>query len=95
MSDHDPTEGVRRVQQAVANTVGEALAEAHPEDDGRAALEQVYGKVYDTSELQAEFTVIGFLAPYCVVERKSDGVRGSITFQHSPRFYFDFVADTK
>ena len=39
------------------------------------------------------FAVEGFLAPYVVVRRKSDGVRGTLTFQHSPRFYFDFAAD--
>ena len=35
----------------------------------------------------------GFLAPFIVVTRKSDGVKGSMEFTHSPRMYFNFVAD--
>jgi len=40
----------------------------------------------------AEFHVLGFGAPYVVVQRKSDGCKGSLEFQHAPRFYFNFVA---
>ena len=36
--------------------------------------------------------MIGFMAPFIGVERKSDGQKGSIEFQHSPRFYFNFVS---
>jgi len=39
-----------------------------------------------------DFEVLGFLAPYCDVIRKSDGIRGTLEFQHSPRLYFRFVA---
>jgi len=48
---------------------------------------------YTTAEMSAEFTVTGFMAPFVVVVRKSDGVKGSMEFTHSPRFYFNFVAD--
>ena len=34
--------------------------------------------------------VIGFSAPLVVVSRKSDGQKGSLMFQASPRFYFGF-----
>ena len=30
------------------------------------------------------------MAPVVVVRRRSDGVKGSVLFQHSPRFYFSF-----
>jgi hypothetical protein len=30
-----------------------------------------------------------------VVKRKSDGVVGSLEFQHHPRFYFNFAEDKK
>ena len=61
----------------------------------REALEATFGKdnVWDTKELTAAFEVKGFMAPFCVVKRKADGVVGSVTFQHDPRFYFDFHAD--
>ena len=41
-------------------------------------------------QLSQDFTVEGFAAPYVVVRRKSDGQRGTLMFQHSPRFYFGF-----
>jgi len=57
--------------------------------DTRAALEEDFpGDVYDTDQLQEKFDVIGFAAPFVVVRRKADGVQGTLTFQHSPRFYF-------
>jgi hypothetical protein len=48
---------------------------------------------WDTDQLRAEFEVHGFLAPFIVVTRKSDGVKGSMEFTHSPRWYFNFVPD--
>ncbi len=79
----DPTEHDRRKRLAEIN--------AQPKD--RAGLEALYGQVWDTRELARDFIVVGFLAPYLVVERKSDGVKGSLEFQATPRFYFNFVAD--
>lgn len=46
--------------------------------------------VFDTDELTENFSVKGFMAPFVVVQRKSDGVKGTLTFTHMPRFYFDF-----
>ncbi len=76
----DSTEEMRRQQQADINA----------KKANREALEKVYGQVWDTEELQRDFTVNGFLAPYVVVHRKSDGALGSLLFQHEPRFYFEF-----
>jgi hypothetical protein len=56
----------------------------------RAKLEELYGKVWDTDQLQEEFEAIGFAAPLIVVRRKSDGVKGTLYFQHHPRFYFNW-----
>ena len=50
---------------------------------------------WDTAALQRDFVVHSFLAPYVVVTRKKDNVRGSMEFTHNPRFYFNFVPDTK
>lgn len=46
--------------------------------------------IWGTDELKADFTVEGFMAPFVVVRRKADGVRGSLCFTHDPRFYFNF-----
>lgn len=80
---NDPTEQARR----------QRVAEINENPCVRKALEQQYGLVWDTQELQETFTVLGFLAPFVVVQRKSDGVKGSLEFQHSPRFYFNFRED--
>ena len=82
MTMSDPTENVRRALTGAIN--------ANPTP--REKLETVYGKdnVWDTQELQRDFSVQGFAAPFCIVTRKSDGKRGSVMFQHNPRFYFDF-----
>lgn len=83
MTDEEVTQ-IRRQQQAELN---ERAGE-------REALEAEYGAVYDTKELQENFEVEGFAAPYCVVRRKSDGARGTLEFQHRPRFYFNFLSDS-
>ncbi len=76
----DPTENLRR----------ERLAEINAKPGSREALEAEHGQVWDTDQLRQEFDVLGFMAPFVVVRRKSDGVKGSLEFQHNPRFYFNF-----
>jgi len=56
----------------------------------REELEAEHGQVWNISEVQAEFSVNSFLAPFCYVTRKSDGVRGTLRFRHMPRYYFGF-----
>ena len=56
----------------------------------RAGLEARHGKVWGTDELGHDFEVLGFMAPLVVVRRKSDDAKGSLAFQHRPRFYFSF-----
>lgn len=53
----------------------------------------VEGQEWDTAALQQDFDVLGFSAPFVVVRRKSDGVKGTLEFKHSPRIYFGFQAD--
>ncbi len=78
----DATENIRRVAQARIN--------AHREE--RDALEAKHGQVWDTVEMQRDFSVSGFGAPLIVVTRKADNTKGSLCFQHSPRFYWGFQA---
>ncbi len=56
----------------------------------RQEFEQVYGQVWDTEQLIKDFRVESYLSPYAYVERKSDGRRGSLKFNHRPRFYHSF-----
>jgi hypothetical protein len=79
----DETEGIRR----------QLVAELNASPGSREALEKEHGTVWDTDQLRAEFQVMGFMAPLVVVKRIKDGKRGSLFFQHSPRFYFGFTED--
>jgi hypothetical protein len=79
----DATESVRR----------DMVAEINSEAAERAALEGKYGQVWTTEELRNDFTVTSFMAPFVMVVRKSDNIKGSLTFQHDPRYYFDFAAN--
>jgi hypothetical protein len=45
-------------------------------------------QTWTTEQLQADFDVLGFAAPFVVVRRKSDGAKGSLEFVHAPRRYF-------
>lgn len=85
----DPTETIRRIAVAQINSE----VESNSPDAERKRLEAKYGKVWDTQELQQDFSVQGFMAPFVVVKRKSDGKRGSLEFQHLPRFYFNFTEE--
>ena len=76
----DPTEPIRR----------QMVAEINAAEGSREYLEAKHGQVWDTGQLGQDFDVLGFAAPFVVVRRKSDGVRGSLTFQHNPRLYFNF-----
>lgn len=80
---HDQTETIRRNEQQEINA----------DPNGREALEAKHGQVWDTTQLQEDFDVLGFLAPYVVVARKESGQKGSLKFQGSPRFYFGWSAD--
>jgi hypothetical protein len=79
----DPTENTRRQMVAAINA----------EPGSRAALEAEHGQVWDTDELTRHFEVLGLMAPFVVVRRKADGVKGSLMFQHMPRLYFAFTKD--
>lgn len=78
----DQTEPIRREMVNNINAI--------PTD--REVLEIEYGKVWDTKELSADFTVDSFAAPFIIVTEKSTGKKGALMFQHNPRFYFDFAA---
>lgn len=76
----DATENVRR----------QMVQEINSEEAERQQLEAKYGQVWDTSQMVNDYEAIGFLAPFVMVRRRSDGVKGSLKFQHSPRYYFSF-----
>lgn len=56
----------------------------------REELEASVGPVWDTQELQRDFSMRSFFAPYVLVVRKTDQKQGTLAFQASPRFYHSF-----
>ncbi len=51
-------------------------------------------QTWDTEQLQQDFEVLGFQAPFVVVRRRTDGVRGSLQFDHAPRVYYAWQEDS-
>lgn len=74
----DPTEDIRR-----------AMIPTMP-DELQARLD-AGEQIWTTDEMKAEFSVEGFMAPLVTVVRKSDGAKGTLMFDHSPRFYFGWM----
>jgi adenylate cyclase class IV len=85
----DETEPIRRKRLVEINST----VESHDGEAERKRLEAQHGQVWDTEQLSQQFEVLGFMAPYVVVRRRSDGRKGSLEFQHLPRLYFNFVLD--
>jgi hypothetical protein len=77
----DETESLRR----------QLVNEINSNAKTREELEALYGTVWDTTQLSENFKAVSFAAPFIYVTRTSDGQKGFLTFQHSPRFYYDFV----
>lgn len=88
----DSTEALRKFMVLAINL---GLSELESERYAQLAMKYGADNVWTTTTLQDEFVAIGFMAPYVVVRRKGDGVVGTMTFCHSPRFYFDFRPDKK
>jgi hypothetical protein len=76
----DETEDIRKL----------TIAQINAAPGSREYLEAKHGQVWDTQQLSQDFEVLGFMAPVVVVRRRSDGIKGSLYFQHHPRFYFSF-----
>lgn len=75
----DDTENIRRQMLATGQPAQDAAADEGPR--------------WTTEELTRDFEVLGFMAPFVVVQRRSDGVKGSLEFMHHPRVYFGWKPD--
>ena len=66
----------------------------HKDTPDYAELTAKFGEdVYDTPGATERYEFLSFLAPFVMVRRKSDNVKGTLQFRHHPRLYFGFVAD--
>lgn len=83
MAETQESENMRRIAVALINS----------EQAERQKLEEIYGNdnVWSTEEVRELFEIVSFCAPCCTAIRKEDGAKGLLTFQHNPRYYFDFT----
>jgi hypothetical protein len=70
------------------------LNNLHIHDYSTGELPESDDPQWDTKQLQEEFEVLGFSAPFVVVRRKADGKKGLMQFNHSPRVYFGFEPES-
>ena len=82
----DRTEPIRRQMVQEINS----QVQSNSYDDERKRLEVIHGKIWDTDKISKEFEITGFMAPFVVVIQKANNKKGTLQFQHHPRFYFNF-----
>jgi hypothetical protein len=80
---NDETETYRRAR----------FHELNEEAAARLELEERHGQVWSTEELRGQFEVLTFAAPFVIVRDRKSTKRGTLEFQHSPRFYFNWQED--
>lgn len=65
----------------------EELKEAYP-DVHQAIQDNMEGECWSTDEVQEEFEILGFMAPFVTAIKRSTGEKGVLTFVHNPRVYY-------
>lgn len=90
------TAGLTEEQEMEQERLRQAQGGSGPESDPaecRRCLEAEHGRVWNSFELARDYELEAFTAPNVVVTRRADGVRGTLVFQHDPRFYWGFKPD--
>lgn len=85
-------QGTRDFEIVKVKNIKEETEEETEEQKVIKSIKENYetDKVWNTEQLQEDFIVHNFLAPFVTVTRKSDNKKGTLKFLHSPRFYFCF-----
>ena len=78
------------IRKGYKNMADDQTEELRKERIVKLNLEAQYGRLLTTTELTSDYDVLGFMAPYVVCRRLSDGKKGTFEFLHSPRFYFNW-----
>ena len=95
MINQNASNNVTSTIDSIEDARRERLEAINSKPGSRPALEVKHGQVWDTTELQRDFRVIGFLAPFVHVCRRDNSEEGSMEVQHEPRFYFNFQPDSR
>ena len=85
----DEVERKRQELKAAVNNTDTAGPELDAKEC-RRRLEAEHGQVWDSYQLARDFEVEAFASPVVVVIRRCDGRRGTMMYQHIPRFYWGF-----
>lgn len=56
----------------------------------REELTKDFGNVYDSTEVHTAYKILSFAAPFVYVQDITTGKKGTLEFQHHPRFYYSF-----
>ena len=56
----------------------------------REVLAAEFGSVYNTNELMEHYEIISFAAPFVYGVDRATKKKGTLIFQHNPRFYHSF-----
>lgn len=81
---HPPMErcmDCRRVAEAISDEVCPAT---------RSGRHERVVPAMTTDQMRSLYEVVAFAAPYVEVRRRSDGARGVLSFDHAPRYYYNF-----
>lgn len=90
MFEHSRTFNIMGNSEAIIGIRRSMAYEINSAPKNREQLEAKHGQVWSADEVAAEFEIVVFATPFAVVTRKADGKKGSLTFQDSPRLYWDF-----
>jgi hypothetical protein len=65
-------------------------AEINANAKSREVLAAEFGSVYNTDELMEHYEIISFAAPFVYGVDRATKKKGTLIFQHNPRFYHSF-----
>lgn len=56
-------------------------------------LTTLYKDVWNVEKVREEFDILSFYKSNVIVKRKKDKQLGTLDYQHSPRFYYNFIIE--
>ena len=90
MADEKFMSVMSATSEGMAEMISAEADDINAKPRSRAELEAAYGQVWNVDSLRDDFIPLSFARPLMAVERRSDGQRGTLHFQDSPRYYWGF-----
>lgn len=83
---------VRRLTEETAEERAKLEAEVNATPCTLEELQRKYGQVWTVEQVEAQFEIEAFCPPLACATRRADGVRGTLVYQHCPRYYWSWEA---